>query len=166
LEKDGIARWLSMGRLLREKLSNESRKEQKDGDLIDDKITTGILAEALGGIDNSKLVVLDGFPRRDSQSEWLFSDKNPRRVDGVIYIDLPEEVAIERLRLRHREDDNEVVIKHRYEIFHRENGPILSHFKNRGIAIEKVDGDDSIEVVHQRIVAAVNKLSGYRANAN
>jgi len=162
LEKNNVAKWLSVGKLLRAKLPPSQRKLQKKGDLIDDAVVTGTIKESLKGISRRQFVILDGFPRRDSQVKWLFSNDNPRKLDGVIYIDVPEDEAIKRLLARGREDDTKATIKHRYDIFHAENRAIMRDFAKRGVQVESVDGTGSIEQVHKRIAAAVRKLSGHR----
>ena len=97
LEKNGVAKWLSTSKLLRENQTDEEEIRNK-GELIDLSVTGRILREAMLDIDDSQFAVIDGFPRTDEQVEWLFSDSNPRELDGVIYIDLAEEEAIARLR--------------------------------------------------------------------
>lgn len=162
LQDRGIATWLSTGKLLREVLTGEQKESQAKGNLIDDSVTIKVLVDRLSEIDDSEFVVLDGFPRRDAQVEWLFTDENPRELDGVIYIDLPEEVAIERLHLRKREDDTDEIIQNRYNIFHEENQPILDHLERKNVKIERVDGDGTVDEVYDRVHEAVHKLSGHR----
>lgn len=69
------------------------------GDLVPDEVTIGIVRERLSKEDCNRGFLLDGFPRTVAQAEALesilaFLD---RKLDYVIYVDVPKVELFERL---------------------------------------------------------------------
>ena len=93
---------------------------------------------------------MDGYPRNEEQLQNL-----PQDIDHVIYINVPDEVAVERLGKRAREDDTEEVIKKRLQIYHQETEPLLHIFEQRGLLAE-VSGRGTVEEVDSDIKKALN----------
>ena len=75
-------------------------KEYMDaGALVPDEVTIGIVADRLAQPDCANGFLLDGFPRTAAQADALakiLSDLNIN-LDGVVNIEVPEEVLLERL---------------------------------------------------------------------
>ena len=75
-------------------------KEYMDaGALVPDEVTIGIVADRLAQPDCANGFLLDGFPRTAAQADALakiLSDLNIS-LDGVVNIEVPEEVLLERL---------------------------------------------------------------------
>ena len=75
-------------------------KEYMDaGALVPDEVTIGIVADRLAQDDCANGFLLDGFPRTAAQADALakiLSDLNIN-LDGVVNIEVPEEVLLERL---------------------------------------------------------------------
>jgi len=71
----------------------------KRGALVPDDVTIGMLRERLTEPDAQGGVLLDGFPRTMEQSIVLAAmlQELGRRVDAVIYLEIPEEELVERL---------------------------------------------------------------------
>ncbi len=69
------------------------------GELVPDDVTIGIVRERLSERDCEKGFLLDGFPRTVAQAEALedLLQSLGRKLDYVIYIDVPEQKLIERL---------------------------------------------------------------------
>lgn len=158
LKERGAAHWISVGRLLREHLQGEQHDRLDKGELIEDEVVTALLVKTLNDIQDSDLAVLDGFPRRDSQIEWLFTEANPRKLDGVILLEADRNVLVARLLKRGRDDDTEATINERIDIFYKEIQPILEHFEAREVPIHKIDGNGSIEEVYQLVHSALKGL--------
>jgi adenylate kinase len=96
---------ISSGDIFRENLKDETElgnkaKEYLDrGQLVPDDLTVSMIRERLERDDCSDGAILDGFPRTTPQAEALdgiLADQDAS-LDAVIYIYLPEQVAIERL---------------------------------------------------------------------
>jgi adenylate kinase len=69
------------------------------GELVPDDITVAILEERLRGPGLEAGVVFDGFPRTRAQAEALdrLMTLLRRRVDVVLYIDVPNDLIVSRL---------------------------------------------------------------------
>jgi adenylate kinase len=69
------------------------------GALVPDDVTVRMLLERLARPDTAKGVMLDGFPRTIEQAEALTKAlaAQGKKVDGVLYIRVPNDVLITRL---------------------------------------------------------------------
>lgn len=65
------------------------------GELVPDKYVFGILDDAIARADEG--FILDGFPRNLKQLEYLLGKY---KIDKVILLDLPDEIAIKRISAR------------------------------------------------------------------
>lgn len=65
------------------------------GELVPDKYVYGILDDAIAKAE--KGFILDGFPRNLEQLEYLLGKY---KIDKVILLDLPDEIAIKRISAR------------------------------------------------------------------
>lgn len=149
--------WLSTGKLLRENLSNDMLDAMERGDLIDDQTVQEILVKAFEGVPDDRTLLLDGYPRRDSQVQWFleYVKTSQRNVRCIVHIKIALEIVLERLQSRGRLDDDPEVIRHRYEQYENEILPMLDHLAAVNIPILEIDGNKSIENVHTAIMAAV-----------
>lgn len=96
---------ISTGDILRESVKNgtalgkKAKSYMDKGELVPDEVVTGIVVERLAQNDTKKGFILDGFPRTLKQAEDL--DKELKKIssdiDMVLYFEIPESVAIERL---------------------------------------------------------------------
>lgn len=119
------------------------------GGLVDDETTFEVVDKNLAKIKGG--FVLDGFPRTLTQAQReLFP------IDKVIYINLSDEEAIERLLLRGRADDKIETIKARLKLFHERTEPILDYYRKQEKLLE-IDGSKSVEEVSGQI-----KLDSHR----
>src|SRR5699024_10995062 len=80
-------------------LGKKAKQFLDEGELVPDKITIGILQERIEQEDCNNGFLLDGFPRTVPQAEALrdLLAAMDRKIDYVLYIDVPEEKLIERL---------------------------------------------------------------------
>jgi adenylate kinase len=122
------------------------RKLLEEGRLIPDEIAVPAFEEYLKKVDVSKGVVLDGFPRTVPQAESLSIP-----IDLIIYIELPLDVAVERLLKRGRFDDTPELIKTRIKLFKEKTQPILDYFKQKGVRIVEIDNSPTVEEVRKAI---------------
>lgn len=80
-------------------LGLEAEKYMKQGELVPDEITIGIVQERLSEDDCRQGFLLDGFPRTVPQAEGLDSALKAlgRELDAVIYIRVGRGTLVERL---------------------------------------------------------------------
>lgn len=167
VEERGAAKWISVGKALRASLSGELKEKMDEGELLDDATVTGVISEAVHAVPVEQKILLDGFPRKESQLDWLFTPDNPRQVIGVLNIELPDEEIMNRLSKRGRVDDDPETISHRIQLYKEEINPILEHFENLHVPVIQVDGVGEIEEVYKRIQFAIETLKkGAEEHAN
>lgn len=143
------------------------------GGLITDDVILKEVDNRLSKLESGTGVVFDGFPRNLHQAEILneILTHHNRILDKVIYIDLDEQVIVDRLSRRYicsicghnilvgakkcsvcggrpvrRPDDEPAVIIRRVQTFLENTLPLISYYRNKSILIE-VDGDQSIDSV-------------------
>jgi adenylate kinase len=104
-EKMGLPH-VSSGDIFRENLRQNTELGQladryiSKGELVPDDVTIAMIKERLSRPDCDEGVILDGFPRTRPQAEALdqiLADLDKGQVDAVPYINVPDEVLIERL---------------------------------------------------------------------
>ena len=96
---------VASGDLFRENLKNETelgqlaRAYMNRGDLVPDDVTIAMVSDRLGREDCALGVILDGFPRTETQAEGLddMLAGMGRALDGVLYISVPDEELVRRL---------------------------------------------------------------------
>lgn len=121
------------------------RNIMAEGKLVDDRTTCRIVKERLGQPDCNSGFVLDGYPRTLEQVK-IFDPE----FDKVFYLNIPEEVVIERLTKRSRADDTPESIKMRLGLYYGQTEPLLNYYKNLRTLLE-IDGIGSIEEIQKRI---------------
>ena len=96
---------VASGDLFRENLRNETelgllaKKYMDRGDLVPDDVTIAMVRDRLQRPDCDQGTILDGFPRTQAQAQALdrmLADMG-RRLDGVLYIAVPDEELVRRL---------------------------------------------------------------------
>jgi adenylate kinase len=133
------------------------------GRLVPDDVTVALIRERLGEADGHDGFVLDGFPRNLAQADALDAMLHEigRDLDAILYFDLPDDVAVERLlrraELENRPDDTPEVIARRLEIYHQETEPIVEHYRATGKLVPLHAGR-SVEEVWAEADAALEQL--------
>lgn len=149
--------WVSTGEFLRMLISGDRRKDMLAGKLLEDSEIIALVGKIFTVVDIEKSMVLDGFPRTVGQADWLLSQvkHDQIRVNCVVHLVASEEAVKQRLLGRGRQDDNSKAISERFKEYQHSIKPILEHFKEAGIAVYDIDGEQSEENVHQAIMKAV-----------
>ncbi len=96
---------VASGDLFREHLKNETelgllaKKYMDKGQLVPDDVTIAMVRERLQQPDCAQGVILDGFPRTLAQAESLdeMLAGMGRRLNGVLYLAVPDEELVRRL---------------------------------------------------------------------
>jgi adenylate kinase len=119
-------------------LGERVREVYDRGDLVSDDLMIELIRNRLEQPDTDNGFVLDGFPRTTVQAEALDSILSDigRNFSVVFALQIPDELAFERLRKRAAEegraDDTDEAIQRRLEAYHRETEPLIEHFRVRG----------------------------------
>ena len=110
----------------------------ESGELVPDDLMIELIRERLQAEDAGNGFILDGFPRTMPQADALDSmlTEIGRPLSVVFELQVPDEVAIERLRRRSekegRADDTPEAIKKRIGLYHRETEPLVAHYRLAG----------------------------------
>ncbi|MFB6114314.1 MAG: adenylate kinase [Halodesulfurarchaeum sp.] len=155
------------------------REYMDRGELVPDPVVNEIVEAAIEDADG---FVLDGYPRNESQTEYLDSITN---LDVVIYLDVSEEELISRLtgrrvcsecgrnyhveydppetegvcdvcggELYQRDDDTKSVARDRIEVYEENTRPVVEYFREAG-SLTEIDGDRDPESVWTDVEAAI-----------
>ena len=147
---------LSTGELLRNEVklgSNLGLKVEEiinSGELVSDELVLEIVKKNLNGNQNGW--ILDGYPRNLSQANSLndvLKELN-QPLEMVIYLDVDEEVLVERLLKRGRADDNESTIRKRLKIYNDTTQPLIGYYKKQNI-LEYIEGNRNLNQISNDI---------------
>jgi adenylate kinase len=133
------------------------------GALVPDDVTVALIRERLGEPDAAAGFVLDGFPRNLAQAEALDEMLRAigRLLDAILFFDLPDTVATERMLRRaaeeNRPDDTPDVIARRLEIYHSETEPIVEYYRATGKLVP-LHAERPVEQVWVEIASALRGL--------
>ncbi len=138
------------------------------GELVPDELTVALIGERLGEEDARAGFVLDGFPRNVAQADALDAMLGDigRRLDAILFFDLPDEVARERMATRaveeNRPDDTPEVIDRRLQLYHEETEPIVEHYRATGKLVP-LHAERSIAEVYTEIQEALSEVEEHAA---
>jgi adenylate kinase len=152
---------LSTGELLRDaraqdsELGREAAEYMDRGDLVPDDLIVAALAGELDSRADDD-IVLDGFPRTVAQADALGGalEERGRTLDGVVLIDVPDEVVAQRISGRGRADDSPETVRERLHVYHGETEPLISYYEEREL-LKRIDGDGDESAVADRMRDAV-----------
>jgi adenylate kinase len=135
-------------------LGREVADYQRRGDLVPDQIVFDLVIPIMAAAAARGGYLLDGFPRTLSQAVKAFdiARRGDFTLDAAVYLDVPEQVLVERLADRARPDDTADVIRHRLEVFAATTSPLVTYYRDRGILLE-VDGNQPLDVITAEIEA-------------
>ena len=177
---------ISTGQILRDFTNQKNKKSDKinniikKGEFVKDSVMNKIVQQKLKSIEN-KDYVLDGFPRTIKQAKFLIKHNLP---DVVIFLHTDKDVAIERMSNRvicpkckksyskkdlnelicdedktpliTRDDDDLSLYLRRFEIFDKENKPILKLFEKEGI-LEVVSNNGDVNETFTKIAELLSE---------
>ncbi len=168
-----------------DELGKRAQEFMSSGKLVPDELVREVLLADLpeGGF------LLDGYPRRVSQAESLEQslDVRGRSIDAALFVDVPDEVVIERISGRRqcpnghvfhikynppkqegicdvcgeplslRKDDAPETVTERLEVYHRDTRPLAEFYTGRGLLVY-IDGSGSPDEVYAQLSRAVTRL--------
>jgi adenylate kinase len=129
------------------------------GELQPDFLTHILWGQAmLDQLDAKSHLLIDGVPRTVTQASVLDDALNFFERDNihVVNLDVPEEIVRERMLERAREDDTPESIETRLRWFREDTLPVIDYYRERpDVTVHDIDGQTSIDAVHEAIVAAL-----------
>lgn len=130
------------------------------GDLVPDELVVALIRERLHEADATVGFVLDGFPRNLAQAEALDAMLREigRELHAVIVLEVPDDVARERMRERARSDDAPEAIENRLQTYHEQTAPLVDWYRAHD-KVAPIDGTESIEAVWEQIRKALSRIS-------
>ena len=151
------------GGLLRKEIDKGGPDGQMIKDLLDkgkfapNDIVLKLVKNALTEKDASKGYVLDGYPRYMQQVRDM--EKNSINYDVVVYLDVSKEEVIRRLTKRGRKDDKPDIINDRIQLYKKETGPAIEHFRKRpGFISVKAEGKEPGDIAKDIIKEIENAI--------
>ena len=159
---------LSTGDMLRQAIAEGTELGRRvkpileAGDLVPDDLMIELIRKRLEAPEAAVGFILDGFPRTMAQADALDSmlAEIDRPLSVVLELQVPDDVAIQRLRKRAveegRSDDTPEAIANRIDLYHRETKPLVSHYRLAGNLVG-IHGDRSENEVFSEIQQAVEQ---------
>ena len=161
---------VSTGDMFRAAIASQSELGKRvepilaSGQLVPDDVTTELIRERLSQPDAASGFVLDGFPRNLPQAEALdeMLAEIGRGLDAILFFDLPDDVATERLLARAREegraDDTPEVIAHRLAIYHEQTEPVVEHYRTTGRLVP-LHAERTVDEVWNEVQEALERVA-------
>jgi adenylate kinase len=149
----------STGEMLREaraqgsELGRRAQSYMDAGELVPDEVVLGLIAEALDDTPPTGGFILDGFPRTVAQAQGLDAilDEREAPLDGVVWLNVPEEELVRRLTGRdgseNRTDDEPETVRRRIQVYRDETEPVVRWYARKGLRVIEADGMGSIEEI-------------------
>jgi len=168
-------------------LGKKAQEYIKDGNLVPDDLTVGMIRDRLLMDDCAGGFLLDGFPRTLAQAHYL---DDIAKVDYVIQIVSSEDTVVTRLAGRYmcsrcgvlhntrwhdvskcrecggdmqqRADDSEEIVRKRFYDYHMQAAPIIQFFDMQGYKVLTLESglDDNPEDNYRKFIGAYGKLLG------
>ncbi|MDH4657231.1 adenylate kinase [Corynebacterium pyruviciproducens] len=137
-------------------LGKEAKSYMDAGNLVPTDVTARMLWDRLSKDDAKDGYLLDGFPRTVEQAELLRDHlaENGEEIDGVLSFEVSDDVVVERMLARGRDDDNEATIRNRLKVYHEETQPVADFY---GDKLLPVNAEGSVEEINERALKALGK---------
>jgi adenylate kinase len=192
LSKQFSMQHLSTGELLRQAILNntnlgiQAKAAIEAGQLVSDDIIINLVKDEIVKLkNNTKGLILDGFPRNLFQAQML--DAEGILIDWIIYLKVSDQIIIHRLagrryhansgRVYHveynppqfeglddltrepliiRKDDQEDIIRQRLSIYHQNTEKIINWYKTRNFnKFVEIDGTATFNQIFQKLIELI-----------
>lgn len=151
-------RYIETGELFRKASQDTSERGERIarslalGELVNESDVEYVLSELLEAIKGANPVIVDGFPRDLYQAQKYRHD-----VDHCFFLDVPDEVCVNRLVRRNRSDDEPYVVHLRIQHFWERTQPMLEWLEKEGI-VTHIDGHRDEEEIYNELIAHIGKV--------
>ncbi|HUC96464.1 MAG TPA: nucleoside monophosphate kinase [Candidatus Saccharimonadales bacterium] len=150
--------WLSSGQMLRDSKDTELHKIMQTGKLVSTEKIEEIIGDALEKIEDKDKLILDGFPRKLDQAEWMVEKGliHGNSKDLIVIVDVSEDVLVERFLGRGRDDDMPASVERRLRIYNEESPRIFDYFANQNIKTIRIDGSGKVGQIHDDLMKVLS----------
>ena len=131
------------------------------GELLPFDMLVKLVAENITG---DKDILMDGFPRTLDQAEWLITNYADKFDIHVLYLNVPEEIMVQRIQKRIREgggrtDDADAnAVRKRLDIFWKTTMPAIEWMETvPNIKFSNVDVTGAVDDNFKNILAALDE---------
>lgn len=144
-------------------LGNTAKGFIDNGQLIPDSLMIDILASVYDSLCPCEGVIFDGFPRTIPQAEALkeMLAKRGTEVSGMLELDVPNEMLIERLvnrgKTSGRADDNEETIRKRLDVYNNQTAPLIEWYEKEDKR-HAVKGYGELEEINAALCAVIDQF--------
>ena len=144
-------------------LGNTAKGFIENGQLIPDSLMIDILASVYDSFCPCEGVIFDVFPRTIPQAEALkeMLAKRGTEVSGMLELDVPNEMLIERLvnrgKTSGRADDNEETIRKRLDVYNNQTAPLIEWYEKEGKR-HAVKGYGELEEINAALCAVIDQF--------
>lgn len=163
-------------------LGKELAEVMNAGKLVSDELIFNIVKKVYG--EHPEGILLDGYPRTIPQAELVKSDLKVDAVVEIAIADetcvarissrwmcsdcgagyntvsLPpkKEGVCDKCSgsLLQRDDDKPDSVLKRLALYHDQTAPVIEFYRNEGVAVHKIDGEQSIDAVFESIKQALD----------
>jgi adenylate kinase len=154
---------ICLGEMLREEVKLETAvgKQAKQfmqaGQLVPDALTIELARQRIEKEDCRGGFMVDGFPRSLVQAEGFekMLGRQNLEVDRVVYFRIAEEIALQRLLGRGRADDQESIIRNRFEVYEKQTRPLIDYYRDKD-KLSEIDAGRPLEEVSRQLNAILN----------
>jgi len=132
-----------------------AKAEVESGELANDQVADVLMRKRVMQNDAQRGFILDGYPATQGEAENLDALLKEHGLPAplVIYLDVPDNIARERMRTRHRADDSPEMIERRLSDYHRDAQFLASHYPPA--QLHKIDGSGDEQHVWRAIEEAL-----------
>jgi len=129
----------------RNKSMKAALKKLENGELVTDDVLNASVLSRLLQDDCRNGFVLDGYPASVEQAVYLDGLLTTLGVDAfqVIVLDIPDEVALERMAERGRADDKGDFARTRLDMYRKNIGPVLDYYQGDSLYLVDANKDRS-----------------------
>lgn len=153
---------ISTGDLFRASISNgtdlgkQAQEYMDAGKLVPTEVTANMVRDRLNQDDARNGFLLDGFPRTIEQAELLekMLQDAGTKLDAVVNYVVSEDVVVDRMLARGRNDDNEETIRTRLEVYRTETAPLIEHYQD---ILVNIDAEGTVEDISTTTLDALDK---------
>jgi adenylate kinase len=148
-------------------LGIEAKSYMDRGELVPDQLILNMVDERLQEADAQNGWLLDGFPRNVAQATFVdklilekmqaagIANPDSSQAFQVVYLEVPDEVILQRALERGRADDTKETILNRIQIYRSETSPLVEFYRQRGQLLE-INGNQSMDDVTKSIKEAIS----------
>lgn len=148
-------------------LGVEAKSYMDRGELVPDQLILNMVDERLQEADAQNGWLLDGFPRNVTQATFVdklilekmktagIANPDSSQAFQVVYLEVPDEVILQRALERGRADDTKETILNRIQVYRSETSPLVEFYRERGQLLE-INGNQSMDDVTKSIKNAIS----------